>query len=189
MPAFGIDPRQERETPRASSPAVSMQVPISPAPTAAAAAAAGPKVAVLGPTLHFKGELSAEEDFILQGKIEGSIANPQNVTIGNDGTVIGDIKARTITIDGKVEGDLYGDEAVIVHQSGRVTGNIFAPRVGLVEGAFFKGRIEMSEKPAASARTPSTTSQQATRQTIPTELTPGVPLSPEATERVLSRGG
>src|SRR5690348_7274055 len=75
MPAFGIDPRQERETPRASSPAVSMQVPTTPVQ----AAAAGPKIAVLGPTLHFKGELSAEEDFVLQGKIEGSIANPQNV--------------------------------------------------------------------------------------------------------------
>jgi len=145
------------------------------------------KIAVLGPTLHFKGELSAEEDFVLQGKIEGSISNPQNVTIGNDGTVIGDIRARTITIDGKVEGDLYGDEAVIVHQSGRVTGNIFAPRVGLVEGAFFKGRIEMSDKPPARSAAPP--SQSNARQTIPTELTPGVPLSPEATERVLSRGG
>jgi len=185
MPAFGIDPRQEREVQRASSPAVSMQVPTTPPPPQAVAT--GPKIAVLGPTLHFKGELSAEEDFILQGKIEGSIANPQNVTIGNDGTVIGDIKARTITIDGKVEGDLYGDEAVIVHQSGRVTGNIFAPRVGLVEGAFFKGRIEMSDKPAARSAAPA--SQPTARTAVPAELTPGVPLSPEATERVLARGG
>lgn len=183
MPAFGIDPRQEREIPRTPSPAVSMQVPTTPAQPVAA----GPKIAVLGPTLHFKGELSAEEDFILQGKIEGSIANPQNVTIGNDGSVIGDIKARVITIDGKVEGDLYGDEAVIVHQSGRVTGNIFAPRVGLVEGAFFKGRIEMSDKPVARAAAPA--AQAASRQSIPTELTPGIPLSPEATEKVLTRGG
>jgi len=183
MAAFGIDPRQEREVSRAPSPAVSMQVPMTPAQATPAA----PKIAVLGPTLHFKGELSAEEDFILQGKIEGSIANPQNVTIGNDGSVVGDIKARVITIDGKVEGDLYGDEAVIVHQSGRVVGNIYAPRVGLVEGAFFKGRIEMSDKPAARAVSPGPPAQA--RPSVPTELTPGVPLSPEATEKVLARGG
>lgn len=183
MPSFGIDPRQEREVSRAPSSAVSMQVPTTPTQAVPVA----PKIAVLGPTLHFKGELSAEEDFILQGKIEGSISNPQCVTIGNDGSVIGDIRARTITIDGKVEGDLYGDESVIVHQSGRVTGNIFAPRVGLVEGAFFKGRIEMSDKPVARASAPAT--QSASRQSIPTELTPGVPLSPEATEKVLARGG
>lgn len=183
MPAFGIDPRQEREVPRQpATPAMPSPPPVQAVPPAAS------KVAVLGPTLHFKGELSAEEDFILQGKIEGSIANPQNVTIGNDGSVIGDIKARIITIDGKVEGDLYGDEAVIVHQSGRVTGNIFAPRVGLVEGAFFKGRIEMSDKPVA-ARSAPPASQPASRQHIPAELAPGVPLSPEATEKVLTRGG
>ncbi len=186
MATFGIDPRQEREVSRVQPTASSMQSaavsPVQAVPTA-------PKVAVLGPTLHFKGELSAEEDFILQGKIEGSIHNPQCVTIGNDGSVIGDIKARMITIDGKVEGDLYGDEAVIVHQSGRVTGNIFAPRVGLVEGAFFKGRIDMSDKPAAKAEKPTVTAAaSASRPTIPSELTPGVPLSPEATERVLARG-
>ncbi|HEX2585006.1 MAG TPA: polymer-forming cytoskeletal protein [Steroidobacteraceae bacterium] len=185
MPAFGIEPRQEREAPRQPT-APSVQSP----PAMQSVPSTAPKIAVLGPTLHFKGELSAEEDFILQGKIEGSIANPQNVTIGNDGTVIGDIRARTITIDGKVEGDLYGDEAVIVHQSGKVTGNIFAPRVGLVEGAFFKGRIEMSDKPPARSSAPApATAQSNSRQNIPTELTPGVPLSPEATERVLSRGG
>ena len=36
-------------------------------------ATAESNIAVLGPTLRFKGELSAEEDFILQGRIEGSI--------------------------------------------------------------------------------------------------------------------
>jgi cytoskeletal protein CcmA (bactofilin family) len=184
MATFGIDSRQEREAPRAQAGAVSMQIPTTPVQAVPTAS----KVAVLGPTLHFKGELSAEEDFILQGKIEGSIHNPQCVTIGNDGSVIGDIKARTITIDGKVEGDLYGDESVIVHQSGRVTGNIYAPRVGLVEGAFFKGRIEMSDKPAARAEKPAITAAAA-RQVVPSELEPGVPLSPEATERVLARGG
>jgi len=188
MPAFGIDPRQERELSRQPSPSSVQPSSVQPVQSAQTAPSTGPKIAVLGPTLHFKGELSAEEDFILQGKIEGSIANPQNVTIGNDGTVIGDIKARTITVDGKVEGDLYGDEAVIVHQSGRVTGNIFAPRVGLVEGAFFKGRIEMSDKSAMPATAPSPAKNNS-RQNIPTELTPGVPLSPEATERVLARGG
>jgi len=91
MAAFGIDPRQEREAPRQPSPSSAPTPPVQAVPATAS------KIAVLGPTLHFKGELSAEEDFILQGRIEGSIANPQNVTIGNDGTVIGDIRARTIT--------------------------------------------------------------------------------------------
>lgn len=175
MASFGSDPRQEsREMPRMQSvPPVQAVPPTTPA-------AAESKVAVLGPTLHFKGELTAEEDFILQGSLEGSITNPQSVTIGTEGSVVGDIRARAITIDGKIEGDLHGGESVIVHQTGRVTGNIFAPRVGIVEGAFFKGRIEMSELPAARVATPS-------RSPIPSALAPGVPLSPEDTERVLAQ--
>jgi cytoskeletal protein CcmA (bactofilin family) len=179
MASFGAESRQEsREMPRSLPPTATQPFPAMPA--------AASKVAVLGPTLRFKGELSAEEDFILQGSLEGSISNPQCVTVGTEGTVIGDIKARIITIDGKIEGDLYGDESVVVHESGRVTGNIYAPRVGIVEGAFFSGRIEMGGKPAAAAARPAAhTKTAAAAQTVPSVATPGVPLSPEATERVL----
>jgi len=180
MASFGAEPRQEsREMPRPLSPTTTQPFAAMPASVS--------KVAVLGPTLRFKGELSAEEDFILQGSLEGSIHNPQCVTIGTEGSVIGDIKARVITIDGKIEGDLYGDESVVVHESGRVTGNIYAPRVGIVEGAFFSGRIEMGGKPAAAITArPSASAKANTAATaVPAVATPGVPLSPEATERVL----
>src|SRR4029078_11816157 len=111
-------------------------------------------VAVLGPTLRFKGELSAEEDFILQGRIEGSINHTQRVTIGSAGVVQGNIHARVVVIDGSVEGDLHGTESVVVNATGRVTGNIFAPRVGLVDGAVFSGRIDMSSRPTPPSAPP-----------------------------------
>ncbi len=106
---------------------------------------------MLGPTLRFKGELSAEEDFILQGRIEGSINHTQSVTIGTDGSVVGNIYARVVVVDGSVEGDLHGGESVVVHETGRVVGNIFAPRVGLVDGAVFNGRIDMTGTNAAQS--------------------------------------
>ncbi len=175
MASFGTESRQEtREMPRMQTPAPSPATPTIPI-----AMPSSLKVAVLGPTLKFKGELSAEEDFILQGSLEGSISNPQCVTVGIEGSVVGDIKARVITIDGKIEGDLYGNESVVVHESGRVTGNIYAPRVGIVEGAYFNGRIEMAAKP--------TVARVAPRTLVPSEVVPGVPLSPEDTEKVLAK--
>jgi cytoskeletal protein CcmA (bactofilin family) len=155
--------------------------PASPAgthsPQATAATANAKKVAVLGPTLRFKGELSAEEDFILQGQLEGSINHTQSVTIGNEGKVVGNIHARSIIIDGTVEGDLHGGDSVIVHESGHVTGNIFAPRVGIIEGAFFSGRVEMVDK-RGSAQKPDGKRLS--------DLVPGVPLSSEETEKMLA---
>lgn len=137
------------------------------------------KIAVLGPTLRFKGELSAEEDFILQGHIEGSINHTQSVTIGPDGAVVGNIHARVVVIDGTVEGDLHGSESVVVNETGRVTGNIYAPRVGLVEGAFFNGRVEMGGEARANGR------RVDARVESPTTSL-GVPLSAEQTEKVLA---
>src|SRR5689334_20698828 len=128
MRNFGFDQRAEAAEPiRAASPFGS-PTPIAHAAPPHTTPQVDKKIAVLGPTLRFKGELSAEEDFILQGRIEGSIHHTQSVTIGSEGSVLGDIQARVISIDGSVQGDLHGSESVVVQATGRVNGNIFAPR-------------------------------------------------------------
>jgi cytoskeletal protein CcmA (bactofilin family) len=99
--------------------------------------------------LRFRGELSAQEDLIVQGSVEGSITHTQSLTIGTDGSMKGDIRARVIVIDGKVEGDLYATESVSIRATAKVKGNVFAPRVAITEGAFFQGQIEMQPSGAA----------------------------------------
>lgn len=192
MRSFGFDQRQENSTDTVRVPSLSTLPPsdsqhASSAPQthkpAAPAATTERKIAVLGPTLRFKGELSAEEDFILQGRIEGSINHTQSVTIGTDGAVVGNIHARVVVIDGSVEGDLHGSESVVVHETGRVVGNIFAPRVGLVDGATFNGRIDMTGN-AAKQSSSSPSHNVKTRVESPT-INPGQPLSAEETEKVL----
>jgi cytoskeletal protein CcmA (bactofilin family) len=110
---------------------------------------AAPRASVLGPTLKFRGELSAQEDLIIQGSVEGSITHTQSLTVGTDGTMKGDIRARVIVVDGKVEGDLYATESVNIRATAKVKGNVFAPRVGITEGAFFQGQVEMQPSGAA----------------------------------------
>jgi cytoskeletal protein CcmA (bactofilin family) len=133
-------PGEARPTPRAPEPA---RTPEVKAPEAAS------RASVLGPTLKFRGELSAQEDLIVQGSVEGSITHTQSLTIGTDGAMKGDIRARVIVIDGKVEGDLYATESVNIRATAKVKGNVFAPRVGISEGAFFQGQIEMQPSGAA----------------------------------------
>jgi len=138
------EPREPRAEPRAPQPrAAEPRAPEARVPEAA------PRVSVLGPTLRFRGELSAQEDLIIQGSVEGSITHTQSLTVGTDGTMKGDIRARVIVIDGKVEGDLYATESVNIRATAKVKGNVFAPRVGIIEGAFFQGQIEMQPSGAA----------------------------------------
>jgi cytoskeletal protein CcmA (bactofilin family) len=113
-------------------------------PGTAAAPAEAAKPSVLGKTLIFKGELSADEDLILQGRVEGSIHHTQSLTVGVDGVVIGDTHARSIVVEGTVEGDLRASVSVLVMATAKVRGNIAAPRVGIHEGANFNGSVDMS---------------------------------------------
>src|SRR6516225_9881900 len=119
-------------------------------PRAAADEAEMPKVPVLGKTLLFRGELTAEEDVILQGRVEGSIRHARSLIIGTEGSVLGDVYAAHLTVEGLVEGDLHCSEAVIVRATAQVRGNIYAPRVGIMEGATFNGRVEMDPNAAAA---------------------------------------
>ena len=150
-----LEPREFRAEPRTPTPrAVELRVAAEPrAPEARVPETrvpdAAPRASVLGPTLRFRGELSAQEDLIIQGSVEGSITHTQSLTVGTDGSMKGDIRARVIVIDGKVEGDLYATESVSIRATAKVKGNVFAPRVAITEGAFFQGQIEMQPSGAA----------------------------------------
>ena len=107
---------------------------------------------VLGPTLYFKGELFGEEDLEFQGQLEGSIEHTRSLSIGREGGVTGNIKAKFVIIEGRVDGDIYATESVTIRATAKVKGNVFAPRVGLADGASFSGSIDMNHKGVAITR-------------------------------------
>jgi len=114
---------------------------------------------VLGPTLSFKGELKAEEDLLIRGRIEGSIEHTSNLTIGEDGKVKADIKASFIAVEGKVEGDLKGTKSVVIKDTADIKGNIYSPTVSLHEGSTFNGKIDMTGKEPATKQLPKATEE------------------------------
>ena len=116
---------------------------------------ANERASILGPTLYFKGELSAEEDLVIRGRVEGSITHTQRLTIGVEGTVKANIRAQTIIVEGTVDGDLRADKSILVKETAKVRGNIFAPSVSIATGSSFSGNIDMDGK-AAPVRTAKT---------------------------------
>ena len=142
------------------------------------------KIPVLGKTLLFRGELTAEEDVILQGRVEGSIRHARSLIIGSEGSVLGDVYASHLTVEGLVEGDLHCSEAVVVRATAQVRGNIFAPRVGIMEGATFNGRVEMDPGAAAAQ---AANARPAARQPATPARSPAT--SPSALARPGGSGG
>jgi len=107
------------------------------------------RVSVLGPTLHFKGELHADEEVLIKGRIEGSITHSQRITVCPEGTVTANVRAQVIVVEGTVQGDLTAEKSVMVRETAKLRGNITAPSVSIVEGAHFTGGIDMEKKVAA----------------------------------------
>jgi cytoskeletal protein CcmA (bactofilin family) len=112
---------------------------------------AGERMSILPPTLRFKGELTADEDLLIQGQIEGTIKHTQRVTVGKEGKVKASISAQVIKVEGTVEGDLRAERSVYVEETGNLRGNIHAPSVCLVEGSKFNGAVDMDVKKSAQA--------------------------------------
>lgn len=116
--------------------------------------------AAIGASIRIKGDVSGDENLIIQGHVEGTIkVQGHNVTISKTGKVTANIEANQIIVEGELQGDMVGEEKVIIRETGNVHGNIVAPRVTLEDGALFKGSIEMEprQKGTTTSKPASTT--------------------------------
>jgi len=113
--------------------------------------------ALIGPGIRVNGDISGDENLVIEGKVDGKISLENNqVEVGQTGRVNADITAKVIKIAGEVRGDITGTEKVIISRSGNVHGNIVAPRMTLEDGAIFKGSIDMDPSESAKAKLSST---------------------------------
>ena len=103
-------------------------------------------VAIVGKSIVIKGELSGNEDLVVEGSVDGTITlTDNNLVVGADGRVNANLFARAVTITGKVEGDVQANERVEITATGSLKGNIRAPRLVINDGAFFQGTVEMKK--------------------------------------------
>ncbi len=131
------DDQQETPEPRAADPA---------AERPGARARSGGERATIGRSITIRGEVTGDEDLLIQGRIEGSIDLRQHaVTVGSEGDVKADVVARVLTIEGRVKGNLSAEEQVVLRSSARVEGDISAPRLVLEDGARFRGGVDMGD--------------------------------------------
>ena len=145
--------QKEIETPAATEtpnkPAASQAAPAVKTPDPAKAN--GRKPATIGPSIVIHGDVSGEEDLIVDGTVEGTVNfKDNNLVVSANGQVKANISARIIRIDGEVKGELHGSEQVVISPTGKVHGDIRAPRVVLEDGCTFKGSVEMETEKTAS---------------------------------------
>lgn len=99
-----------------------------------------------------QGTVSGPTELLIEGEVHGEIRVDSLVMIGGDGSVEGPVFAPVVRVGGRVVGDVRATDRVEVAASGSLEGDVSAPRVVIAEGAFFKGRIEMTGEKSRETR-------------------------------------
>jgi len=97
----------------------------------------------IGETIRVKGQLSATEDILIAGRVEGEIQLQEHVlTVERTAEVDAEVLAKSVIIGGAIRGDVVAGDSIALHNTASVSGRIAAPRVAITEGASFNGRVE-----------------------------------------------
>ena len=97
----------------------------------------------VGSTVVIKGELTAQEDVIIAGRVDGVIrVTGHRVLVEPGAHVAGDITATGIVVGGTVEGSLMAEDRIQVQAGADLQGEVTAPRIVVADGALVNGRIE-----------------------------------------------
>jgi cytoskeletal protein CcmA (bactofilin family) len=103
-------------------------------------------IARLGPSLFLKGELSGEEDVVIEGQYKGKIdLENHNILVTHGAKVKGDIRVKNIIINGTVEGNIYASGKIFISKEGQMKGDLIAPKISIMEGAKFKGGVKIDK--------------------------------------------
>ncbi len=113
--------------------------------------------AIIGRSIILKGELSANEDLLIEGQFEGSV-NLQDhcLTIGSNGKVKAEISARQVIVLGSVNGNINAREKIEVRKTGNVIGDLTSASIAIEEGAYFKGSIDILREGRQEEQSPIT---------------------------------
>jgi cytoskeletal protein CcmA (bactofilin family) len=135
-------PRQQSE-PNFQGSAPQPAAQANPAPVQTTVRAPVPTAAI-GPSMSIKGEIRLREELVVEGDVEGQVESDSVLTVGPNGKVRANIKAREVVIFGSVRGDVEVVGKIAIREQGSLIGNIKSAGISIDDGAYFKGSIDIS---------------------------------------------
>ncbi len=142
MGLFGKEP--DGKPAPAAPPTQRPALPHAP-PQPQAARAAG-SACVIGAKTTVKGEITGDEDVLVEGTVEGQVRISRDLRVAASGSVRANVEANSVVVSGEVVGDCTAAVRVDIQATGRLTGNIRAPKIVIAEGAVFRGNSDMSPR-------------------------------------------
>ena len=91
------------------------------------------QTAAIGASMTIKGQISTREELLVDGEVDGEVESHSVLTVGTNGKVRANIKAREVDVS----------EKIAIREHGSLIGDIKAAGISIDDGAYFKGSIDI----------------------------------------------
>jgi cytoskeletal protein CcmA (bactofilin family) len=98
---------------------------------------------VIGAGITIEGEITTDEDVVVQGTVRGKLTAKEAVTVEQGACVEADVVGASLSIAGALTGNITASDRVDLQSGSKVIGNVKASRVTIADGAQFKGNVDM----------------------------------------------
>ena len=114
----------------------------------------GSSVSLVSENIRIEGDLSGEENILINGRVIGSVKLNGDIVIGSTGIVEAEIVGNTIIIQGRVKGNVTARSHLEIQSTGKMIGDISARSIDIKEGSTFEGRSRMIKPDASRTASP-----------------------------------
>jgi cytoskeletal protein CcmA (bactofilin family) len=111
------------------------RAPVSPPSNAAA---------TVGKTMRFRGDMISNEELYLDGELEGTLEVRHRLTIGPNGKIKANVKAKELVVRGSIQGNVEAIDRIVIMNGASIVGDVKTAGIVIEDGAFFKGGIDIT---------------------------------------------
>ncbi len=98
---------------------------------------------VIGAGITIEGEVTSDEDVVVQGTVRGKLTAREAVTVESGAVVEADVAGGPLSVAGQITGNITSSDRVDLQSGAKVIGNVKAARITIADGAQFKGNVDM----------------------------------------------
>jgi cytoskeletal protein CcmA (bactofilin family) len=98
---------------------------------------------IIGAGITVEGEITTDEDVVVQGTLRGKLSAREGVTVEAGAVVEADVASGPLSVAGTITGNITSSDRVDLQGGAKVVGNVKAARITIADGAQFKGNVDM----------------------------------------------
>lgn len=106
------------------------------------------EVTIISSGVVIEGKVSSNGNVRVDGTVKGDIVAQGNLTVGEHGSIQGQLTGDVVSIGGNVEGTVHAKDKLVLESKAVLKGDLITKILVVEAGAMFEGRSSMGNQPA-----------------------------------------